>query len=125
MKRTFRGLATIAGLIERNLPQARKSGRQATFSSDILYDTLLKYDPDHLMLRITAEEALRGAVDFSRVQELLDRTRGRVDHVVLGQVSPLAAPLLLEHGQVPIFGEGRERLMAEAAARLMAEAGLS
>ncbi len=42
MKRTFRGAATIAGLIERNLPQARKSGRQATFSSDILYDTLVK-----------------------------------------------------------------------------------
>ncbi|HBR37818.1 MAG TPA: hypothetical protein DD939_11045, partial [Sulfitobacter pontiacus] len=48
MKRTFRAAATIAGLIERNTPQARKSGRQATFSSDILYDTLQKYEPDHL-----------------------------------------------------------------------------
>ncbi len=46
MKRTFRASATIAGLIERNSPSARKSGRQATFSSDILYDTLYKYDPD-------------------------------------------------------------------------------
>ncbi|MEM6565247.1 MAG: ligase-associated DNA damage response DEXH box helicase, partial [Pseudomonadota bacterium] len=40
MKRTFRASATIAGLIQRNTPQARKTGRQATFSSDILYDTL-------------------------------------------------------------------------------------
>ena len=31
MKRTFRASATIAGLIERNTPSARKSGRQATF----------------------------------------------------------------------------------------------
>ncbi|HGG05164.1 MAG TPA: ligase-associated DNA damage response DEXH box helicase, partial [Aliiroseovarius sp.] len=40
MKRGFRAIATIAGLIERNYPGKRSSGRQATFSSDILYDTL-------------------------------------------------------------------------------------
>ena len=45
MKRTFRASATIAGLIQRNSPQARKSGRQTTMSSDIIYDTLVKYDP--------------------------------------------------------------------------------
>ncbi|MFT7135669.1 MAG: ATP-dependent Lhr-like helicase, partial [Akkermansiaceae bacterium] len=93
MKRTFRASATIAGLIERNTPQSRKSGRQATFSSDILYDTLAKYDPDHLMLDITRQEALRGLVDFGRIQEMLARIEGRIDHRVLGKVSPLAAPL--------------------------------
>jgi ATP-dependent Lhr-like helicase len=124
MKRTFRGAATIAGLIERNLPQARKSGRQATFSSDILYDTLRKYDPDHLLMRITETEAMRGLVDFGRIEEFLDRTEGRIDHVRLERVSPLAAPMLLEVGKVPIVGEGRERLVAQEAAALMAEAGL-
>ncbi|MGB8621766.1 MAG: ligase-associated DNA damage response DEXH box helicase, partial [Paracoccaceae bacterium] len=44
MKRTFRSAAVIAGLIERNSPGRRKTGRQATFSSDILYDTLARYD---------------------------------------------------------------------------------
>lgn len=125
MKRTFRASATIAGLIQRNLPQARKSGRQATFSSDILYDTLAKYDPDHLIMQVTREEALRGLVDFGRVEEMLTRTAGRVDHVILPRVSPLAAPMLLEAGRVPIAGAGRERLMEDAAARLMEEAGLS
>ena len=124
MKRTFRGSATIAGLIERNLPQARKSGRQATFSSDILYDTLRKYDPDHLLMRITETEAMRGLVDFGRIEEFLARTEGRIDHVRLERVSPLAAPMLLEVGKVPIVGEGRERLVAQEAAALMAEAGL-
>ena len=57
MKRTFRTAAIIAGLIERNHQGRRKTGRQATFSSDILYDTLRKYDPGHLMLQITREEA--------------------------------------------------------------------
>jgi ATP-dependent helicase Lhr and Lhr-like helicase len=125
MKRTFRASATIAGLIEKNLPAARKSGRQATFSSDILYDTLTKYDPDHLILQITREEAMRGLVDFGRIEELITRTRGRIDHIRLNRVTPLTAPMFLEMGRVPIAGEGRERLAESAAARLLAEAGLA
>ncbi|MEC9312505.1 MAG: helicase-related protein, partial [Pseudomonadota bacterium] len=94
MKRAFRGAATIAGLIERNSPGARKSGRQATFSSDILYDTLRKYDPGHLLLDITRDEALSGLVDFARIEEMADRIRGRVTLRRLERISPLAAPLL-------------------------------
>ncbi len=124
MKRTFRIAATVAGLIERNSRQGRKSGRQATFSSDILYDTLAKYDPDHLMLRITREEAMRGMVDFGRIEEMLQRTKGRVDHVALDRVTPLAAPLFLEPGRIPVFGEGREKQLQDRAAELMIEAGL-
>jgi len=125
MKRTFRASATIAGLIERNIPAAqRKTGRQATFSSDILYDTLAKYDPGHLMLRITRREAERGLVDFGRIEEMLDRVGDRIDHLRLDRITPLAAPLLLEVGKVPVAGQAEERLMAEEAARLMKEAGL-
>tara|TARA_R110002074_G_scaffold341093_5_gene511594 strand:- start:3271 stop:5724 length:2454 start_codon:yes stop_codon:yes gene_type:complete len=125
MKRTFRASATIAGLIQRNSPQARKSGRQATFSSDILYDTLVKYDPDHLMLDITREEALRGLVDFGRIEEMLDRTRGRIDHLTLQRVTPLAAPMFLEMGRVPVKGAAEERLLAEESRRLMESSGLA
>lgn len=123
MKRTFRNAATVAGLIQRNMPGARKSGRQATFSSDILYDTLRRYDPDHLMLRITADEAGRGLVDFGRIEEMLARSPRRA-HRMLERVSPMAAPLLLEVGRVPIRGEGRERLARIEAEDLMREAGL-
>jgi ATP-dependent Lhr-like helicase len=114
MKRTFKTVATIAGLIDRNSPGARKSGRQTTFSSDILYDTLMKYDPDHLLLRLTRQEALRGLVDYGRIEEMLARTRGRVDHVAVDRITPFAAPLLLEVGKVPIKGQAEERLFAEA-----------
>ncbi|WP_134679447.1 ligase-associated DNA damage response DEXH box helicase [Paracoccus ravus] len=123
MKRTFRNVAIVAGLIQRNMPGLRKSGRQATFSSDILYDTLRKYDPDHLMLRVTAEEAGRGLVDFGRIEEMLARSPRR-EHLMLERVSPLAAPLLIEVGKVPIRGEGRERLARIEAETLMRAAGL-
>ncbi|MEW9919277.1 ligase-associated DNA damage response DEXH box helicase [Marimonas sp. MJW-29] len=125
MKRTFRASATIAGLIERNTPSARKTGRQATFSSDILYDTLQKYDPDHLMLQITREEALRGLVDFGRIEEMIARVGDRIDHQRLKRVTPLAAPLFLEAGRVPVKGDAEERLLAEEAARLMETSGLA
>ena len=125
MKRTFRASATIAGLIQRNTPSARKSGRQATFSSDILYDTLQKYDPDHLLLDITRQEALRGLVDFGRIREMAQRVAGRIDHITLPRVSPLSAPMLLEMGRVPVKGAAEEKLLAEEAARLMQSAGLA
>ncbi|WP_136634699.1 ligase-associated DNA damage response DEXH box helicase [Pseudooceanicola onchidii] len=125
MKRTFRNAAHVAQLLQRNAPQARKTGRQATFSSDILYDTLLKYDPDHLLMEITREEAMRGLVDFGRIEEMLGRVEGRIDVMRLDRVTPLAAPLFLEVGKVPVDGMGRERLVAEEAERLMAEAGLT
>ncbi len=124
MKRTFRASATIAGLIERNTGGQRKSGRQATFSSDILYDTLLKYDPNHLLLQITREEAMRGLVDFGRIEELIARIDGQIDLVRLDRVSPFAAPLFLEMGKVPVKGMAEERLLAEESEKLLRIAGL-
>ena len=124
MKRGFRNVALIAGLIERNHQGRRKSGRQATFSSDILYDTLRKYDPDHLLLQLTREEAMRGLIDFGRLEEMLTRIGPRIDHLRLERVSPFAAPLFLEPGKIPIHGQGREKLAEEAARQLMRDAGL-
>jgi len=125
MKRTFRASATIAGLIERQVGQQRKTGRQATMSSDILYQTLLKYDPDHLLMQITREEAMRGLVDFARIREMCTRVGDRIDHVALPRVSPLAAPLFLEPGRVPVNGLADERLMEEEVTRLLEESGLA
>jgi ATP-dependent helicase Lhr and Lhr-like helicase len=125
MKRTFKGSAIIAGLIDRAMPGGRrKTGRQTAFSTDILYDTLRKYDPDHVMLEITRAEAMRGLVDFGRIETMLERIGDRIDHVRLTRVTPLAAPLFLEPGRVPVDGLANQRLMEEEAGRLMRTAGL-
>ncbi|WP_084115562.1 ligase-associated DNA damage response DEXH box helicase [Paracoccus sphaerophysae] len=123
MKRTFKNVAIVSGLIHRNVPGGRRTGKQATFSTDILYDTLRRHDPDHLLLRITATEAGRGLVDFGRIEEMLDRSP-RLDHRMLDRVSPLAAPLMLEMGRVRIEGQGRMRLAEAEAEAMMAAAGL-
>ena len=124
MKRTFKAVATVSGLIDRNLPGLKKSGRQTTFSSDILYDTLVKYDPGHLLLKITKDEAMKGLIDFNRIKEMFDRIGNNIKHRDLPHVSPLAAPMLLEMGTVPIEGKARELVLKSEASLLMKEAGL-
>ncbi|MGB0246339.1 MAG: DNA ligase-associated DEXH box helicase, partial [Paracoccaceae bacterium] len=101
-----------------------KSGRQTTFSSDILYDTLVKYDPAHLLLKITKDEAMKGLIDFSRIEEMFKRVDDNIIHKNLPHVSPLAAPMLLEVGTIPIEGQARELLLKNEANSLMKEAGL-
>jgi ATP-dependent Lhr-like helicase len=125
MKRTFRSTAIIAGLIERSHQGRRKTDRQATFSTDILYDTLRRYDPDHLLLQITREEALRGLIDFSRIEAMLTRVGLNIDLIRLPRVTPLAAPLFFEPGRIPVNGEGRDRLATAQAQALMEAAGLA
>ncbi len=125
MKRSFKAVATISGLIERNISGKRKSGRQATFSSDIIYDTLRKYDPEHLMMRVTKTEAMTGLVDFARIRKMLLRVGANIEHQSLRRISPLSAPLFLEAGRVPIEGQAVDRLIAQEAEALMSEAGLT
>ena len=124
MKRTFRSVATVAGLIERNFPGVKKSGRQATFSSDILYDTLLKYDPNHLLLKATKIEAMQGLVDFGRIENMLEKTKHHITHVDLKRPSPFSAPLLLEAGRIPIHGSAIELMLDSEINSLISDAGL-
>lgn len=76
-------------------------------------------------MRITRTEAMRGMVDFSRIDEMLDRVGDRIDLVTADHVTPLAAPMLLEVGKVTVTGSAEERLLAEEEAALMEIAGLA
>src|SRR3546814_1956486 len=49
LKRAFREVAVIGGLVERQYPGKRKTGKQVTFSTDLIYDVLSTYEPDHLI----------------------------------------------------------------------------
>lgn len=123
LKRTFRNVAVIAGLIERRHPGQEKTGRQVTFNSDTIYNVLRKFQPDHILLRATWADAAGGLVDARRLGDMLSRVQGRIDHRPLERVSPLAVPMLLEIGRENVFGSAQDALLAEAAAEsLIAEA---
>lgn len=57
LKRAFREVAVIGGLIERQHPGKRKTGKQVTFSTDLIFDVLRKYEPDHLLLEAAWADA--------------------------------------------------------------------
>ncbi|MDF1768943.1 ligase-associated DNA damage response DEXH box helicase [Maricaulis sp.] len=122
MKRTFRNCAVIAGLIERRFPGQEKTGRQVTFSTDLIYDVLREHEPDHILLRAAWQDAAAGLLDIRRLGEALARIRGRVTHMPLDRISPLAVPVMLEIGKEPVYGEGHDSILEDAAEDLIAEA---
>ena len=122
MKRTFRQCAVIAGLIERRHPGQRKTGRQVTISTDLIYDVLRKHQPDHLLLRAARQDAATGLLDVARLGVMLARIQGRIIHKALDRVSPLAVNVMLEIGRERVYGEGADEILAEAEAALLGEA---
>lgn len=122
MRRTFRTVAVIAGLIERRHPGKEKSGRQVTMSTDLIYNVLRRHDPGHILLEAAWEDAATGLLDIARLGDFLARARGRIRHQALDRVSPLAVPILLEIGVEPVGHLTREDLLREAAEELIAEA---
>ncbi len=79
LKRAFRDVAVISGLIERQQPGARKTSRQVSFSTDLIYDVLRRYEPDHLLLKAAWADARARMTDVGRLGELLDRAAGTID----------------------------------------------
>jgi ATP-dependent Lhr-like helicase len=112
-KRTFRNCAIIAGLIQRRFPGKEKSGRQVTFSSDLIYDVLREYEPDHVLLRATYQDAGSGLLDIARLGEMLARVKKRIVTRRLERVSPLAVPALLEISREMVAGEADEAILRE------------
>ncbi len=122
LRRTFRHVAVIAGMVDRHRPGAERTRRQVTVNTDLIYDVLRKHEPDHILLRATRADAAGGLTDVGRIAGMLDRIGGRVTHMVLSRVSPLAVPVLLEIGRENIHaGAGEDDLLAETEA-LVAEA---
>jgi ATP-dependent Lhr-like helicase len=122
LKRCFRNVAVVAGLIARQHPGARKTRREVTFSSDLIYDVLRRHEPDHVLLRATRQEAAGGLTDIRRLADFLVRIRGRIEWRRLARVSPLAVPVLLEIGRESIVGEAIDTILDDAARALIDDA---
>ncbi|OYQ33825.1 DNA ligase-associated DEXH box helicase [Niveispirillum lacus] len=122
LKRLFRSVAVISGLIERRHPGLEKTGRQVMFSADLIYDVLRKHEPGHVLLRATRADAAAGLTDVRRVSDMLSRVRGRIRHRRLDRISPLAVPVILEIGREHIQGSAIDALLDEAVNELLEEA---
>ncbi len=122
LRRTFRNVAVIAGLIERRRPGRERMGRQVTFNADLIYDVLREHEPNHVLLRATRADAAGGLTDIRRLADMLKRVQGRIVHRDLPRVSPLAVPVLLEIGKEQVYGGALDELLDQGAQALIAEA---
>ncbi len=122
LKRAFREVAVIGGLVERQHPGKRKTGRQVTFSTDLIYDVLRQYEPGHVLLEAAWADARARMTDVGRLADLLDRAADTMIHVDLPRVTPLAVPVLTLIGREKVAtGSADDALLIEAEA-LAAEA---
>lgn len=121
MKRSFRNCALISGLIERRQPGAEKTGRQVTFSTDLIYDVLRRHQPDHLLLKTARADAASGLLDVARLGQMLARIEGRIRHQPLTRPSPFCVPVLVQIGRERVGGDAAEMILDESADMLIAE----
>jgi ATP-dependent Lhr-like helicase len=117
LKNAFREVAVIGGLVERQHPGRRKTGRQVSFSTDLIYDVLRKYEPDHLLLRAAWDDARTRLTELGRLVRLVDRAAATMVHVQLDRITPMAVPLMVIVGRESApAGTAEEALLYEAEA---------
>lgn len=93
-KRRFREIARIAGLVFEGYPGAGKTAKQVQASSGLIYDVLLRYDPQNLLTRQALHEALEQQLDYQRLHETLQRLHTEpIELVDVERFTPLGFPL--------------------------------
>jgi ATP-dependent Lhr-like helicase len=118
LKTAFREVAVIGGLVERHHPGKKKSGRQVSFSTDLIYDVLRRYEPGHLLLRAAWDDARARMTELGRLVRLVDRASATMLHVETDRITPMAVPLMVIVGReaLPPGAEADASLLIEAEA---------
>ncbi|GAA4023870.1 ligase-associated DNA damage response DEXH box helicase [Sphingomonas swuensis] len=122
LKRAFREVAVIGGLVERQHPGKRKTGKQVSFSTDLIYDVLRKYEPEHLLMRAAWDDARARMTELGRLARLVERAAAQMVHVDLSRVTPMAVPLMVVIGREALpSGSGAEDALLMEAEEVLAE----
>lgn len=114
LKRVFRSISVISGLTERAYAGHRKTMKQLTFSSDLIFDVLQKYEPNHILLSIARRELEKDMLDMERIQAYLNSIKRNLKIAKLKGPSPFCIHLLSEIGSEPIKGKGEVTLLSES-----------
>ncbi len=121
LKRSFRKVATITGLTEQRYAGNKKSMKQVTFSTDLIYEVLLKYEPNHILLQITRDDAERELLDIERVAEMLDHFSDKLQFVELPRPSPISISVIFDVRTERVHKTGAEELLATLQAEAQAK----
>ncbi len=121
LKRSFRHIAIITGLTERQTAGTRKSMKQVTFSTDLIYEVLRTHEPDHILLKITRMDVDKYLIDLKRVQYLVSHYTKKLKTVNLSRPSPFSIPIISTFATEKIQGEADEILLTQLEMEARAE----
>ncbi len=106
VRRHFREIARIAGLVFEGYPGRGKSTRQVQASSGLIFDVLHRYDADHPLLAQAEQEVLESQLELGRLRDLLRGLQAR--RLLLTRprrLTPLAFPLWVSRVQSRVSSE--------------------
>lgn len=119
VRRQFRDIARVAGLIFQGYPGKGKSARQLQASSGLMFDTLQRYDPSHRLLDQAAREVLESTLEVSRIQQtLIELSQARIVMKTPERFSPFAFPLWAERQRNRVSTESWAERVAAMVAHL-------
>ncbi len=120
IRRRFREIARIAGLIFEGYPGARKSFKSVQISSGLLFDVFSRYEPGHPLLGQAAREMREDIFEWRRLVDALAMLRAsRLRLVATPVFSPLAFPLVVDRMRHRISSESLEDRVRRLLARMM------
>ena len=122
-RRRFRDIARVAGLVFQGYPGSGKTTRQLQASSGLIYDVLVKYDAENLLVSQARREVLSDQLESTRLARTLKDIEGR--EIILmetDRLTPLAFPLWAERLQSQVISSEDWRTRVRRAARRLERA---
>ena len=102
-KKTFREISLISGLIEK-----KNKNKKNYINSDIIFDTLKKYDPNHILLKITQEEVERFFCDKAKIDLLLNK---KLVFKKLKKPSPFSMSLIYKKEKIKSHNINKDEIL--------------
>lgn len=72
-KRKFRDIAVIGGLVFQGMPGEQKKARHLQSSAALLFNVLMEYDPQNVLLRQAFQELMNDQMEEYRLRNMLQR----------------------------------------------------
>lgn len=97
VRRQFREIARVAGLVVTGYPGRKTPARQLQASSEMFFEVLEAFDSGNLLVEQARREVLEAQLEFKRIQSALRRAlASRLRLVELDRLSPLGFPIWAE-----------------------------
>jgi len=110
IKRRFKNIAQISGLVNQNNPTKTKTPSQLQISSSLFYDVFTKYEEGHLLIKQSHQEVKEYQLENKRISRSLERLKNL--KILLNEIktpTPFAFPLLVERLKNTLSNEPIEK----------------